>query len=603
MKFRKSKIFFITLLLIQGFVTANFSSLGFADQAGEQSGQESSKLLKSIIEEYWNHKSKGNLYQTMLEGKNTVELPDISLQKAQKEAAFSETILEKLKDVDPEELGHKEWIDFEVLKWQMGNEVKAPKYFWLSFLLPPVSNSLTSINSTFTGFKFEEKKDKEDYLNLLKLYPDFVRNVLHLTQEQFYKGIILPKEIFPMMESFLQQILDLKEKSALYVQDDRLKNFDPSEIKAFQQDVLNIINSDIQSALMELVDFVKGDYKKQAPENVGLWQYPGGKDYYRYLAKINVTLDLSPEQIHLIGLHEIKSIEAEVNNIKNVLGFEGTLDEFKHYLKTDPRFFPKSPQEIEERLLGYVKLMDSNLDDYFLQKPRAPYGVKRLQPELEGSMTFGYYQPPSQADPKGYYRFNGSKPEERSLLMAEALIYHELVPGHHFHFASQLENNKLPAFRHYLFPNAFNEGWAEYAGWLGVEMGLYEDPYSKIGKYMLDMMLTVRLVVDTGMNYFGWPRSMAVQFMRNHMIESEVQIYAESLRYSVRTPAQALGYKIGSIEFAKLRKKTERELGDKFDIKRFHQNLLENGALPLFILKQHVDWYIQEEKSRSRHPQ
>ena len=214
-------------------------------------------------------------------------------------------------------------------------------------------------------------------------------------------------------------------------------------------------------------------------------------------------------------------------------------------------------------------------------------------------MTFGYYQMPTVQDNKGYYMYNGSKLNERSLLMAEALIYHELVPGHHFHIASQLENEEIPEFRKYFLPNAFNEGWAEYSAWLGLEMGLFEDPYSLIGRHMLDMMLATRLVVDTGMNYLEWPRSKAVAFMRNHMIESETQIHTESLRYSVRTPAQALGYKLGSIKMMELRKKAETELGDKFDIKKFHRAVLGNGALPLFLLEQHIDWFIEQEKTKS----
>jgi uncharacterized protein (DUF885 family) len=430
----------------------------------------------------------------------------------------------------------------------------------------------------------------------LEQYPAFIRTSLQLTKDQLYKGIILPKEMFTMVIPFLKYLLVKGDQSPLFVKDDRLSLIDESEARAFQKTIENHINTKVYPALLEYGEFIRGEYHDQAPDAVGLWQYPGGKDYYAHLVKVNTTLDLSPEEIHQIGLDEVKKIEARIEMIKESLGFEGTLAEFRKFLKTDQRFFPKTPEEIEKKLMSFVELMGARIPDYFSAVPEAPYGVKRLAAELEGSMTFGYYQMPTIQDAKGYYMYNGSKLQERSLLMAEALIYHELVPGHHFHIASQIENEKIPEFRKYFLPNAFNEGWAEYSAWLGLEMGFFEDPYSLIGRHLLDMMLATRLVVDTGMNYFGWPRTKAVQFMREHMIESETQIYTESLRYSVRTPAQALGYKLGSIKMMELRAKAENELGDKFDIKRFHQAVLGNGAMPLFLLEKHIDWFIEQEK-------
>lgn len=556
---------------------------------------ESAKLLHTILDEYWAHKKADSAVLDQLEGKKVSKLPEVSLADTQAEADFSASLLKQLQQVNVQELSHADWINYEVLKWQLEYEVEYPKYFWFSVLLPPISQHILGANRNFTGFAFKENQDLKAYLDLLEQYPAFIQNVYQITQEQFNRGIILPKEVFPLMEPSLKSLLMEGENSILYVKDQRLDKIDPNRAKAFQKKVLEKIDQDIFPNLKVLVEFVQGDYLHKAPDGVGLSQYPQGRDFYRYLVKINTTLDIPPEEIHLIGLEEVQKIEAKVERIKESLGFEGTLDDFRHFLKTDPRFFPKTPQDVEDRLMFYVKAMDSKLDEYFLKKPKAPYGIKRLDPELEGSMTFGYYQQPTKSNPKGNYMYNGSKLDERSLLMAEALIYHELVPGHHFHIASQIENEAIPEFRRYLFPNGYNEGWAEYAGWLGVEMGLYEDPYSLIGKHMLDMMLATRLVVDTGMNYFGWPRSMAVKYMRDHMIESETQLYTESLRYSIRSPAQALGYKLGSIKVLELREKAEKSLGEDFDIKRFHQAMLENGGLPLFILEKHIDWFIAQE--------
>jgi uncharacterized protein (DUF885 family) len=576
-------------------ITITFSSCqkGTTDPSAEMTSR-----FHSIVEKYWNHKQADNPFQDMLEGKNIKTLPDISLDKTRKEAAFAETITEELSSINSEELSHKDWINYEILKWQLDNEIIAPKYYWYGFLIPPVSGYISYILRAYTGYTFEDNENLESYLNLLKQYPAFIRTAQALTKEQLKNGIILPKEMFTMVNPFLQYLIVKGDQSPLYVKADRLSRIEENEAKAFQKSVENYIDTDVYSALKDYGEFIRGEYHDQAPDAVGLWQYPGGKDYYTYLVKVNTTLDLSPEEIHRIGLDEVNKIETKIEAIKETLGFEGTLAEFRQFLETDERFFPETPEEIEKKLMSYVELMDAKIPEYFSVVPKAPYGVKRLAEELEGSMTFGYYQQPTVQDPKGYYMYNGSKLNERSLLMAEALIYHELVPGHHFHIASQIENEEILEFRKYFLPNAFNEGWAEYAAWLGLEMGLFEDPYSLIGRHMLDMMLATRLVVDTGMNYFGWPRSKAVEFMQEHMIESETQIYTESLRYSVRTPAQALGYKLGSIKMMELRAKAENELGDKFDIKRFHQAVLGNGAMPLFLLEKHIDWFIEQEKGK-----
>ncbi len=576
-------------------ITINFSS---CQKRTIDPSAEMTSRFHSIVEKYWSHKKADNPFQDMLEGKNIKALPDISLDKARKEAAFSETIMEELSSINSEEISHEDWINYEILKWQLENEIIAPKYYWYGFLIPPVSGYISYIQRAYTGYTFKDREDLESYLNLLEQYPAFIRTAQALTEEQLKKGIILPKEMFTMVSPFLKYLLVRGEQSPLYVKNDRLSGIEENEAKTFQESIKNYIDTEVYSALQDYGEFIGGEYRDQAPDAVGLWQYPGRKDYYTYLVKVNTTLDLSPEEIHQIGLDEVKKIEAKIEAIKESLGFEGTMAEFRQFLKTDERFFPKTPEEIEKKLMSYVELMDAKIPDYFSTVPKAPYGVKRLAPELEGSMTFGYYQQPTVQDPKGYYMYNGSKLNERSLLMAEALIYHELVPGHHFHIASQIENEEIPEFRKYFLPNAFNEGWAEYAAWLGLEMGLFEDSYSLIGRHMLDMMLATRLVVDTGMNYFEWPRSRAVEFMQEHMIESETQIYTESLRYSVRTPAQALGYKLGSIKMMELRAKAENELGDKFDIKKYHQAVLGNGAMPLFLLEKHIDWFIEQEKAK-----
>ena len=297
-------------------------------------------------------------------------------------------------------------------------------------------------------------------------------------------------------------------------------------------------------------------------------------------------------------MREIAALERQLTDIRARLDFRGSKEEFHRFLKADPRFFPKTPEEIRDRLTAAIDRIRPALDRFFLRFPKAPYTIRRLNPALEGSMTYGYYTVPESLDPSGYYFFNGSSLDQRSLLNAAALAYHEIMPGHHFHMAGQRERLERPAFRRNLGHPGFNEGWAEYASsGLATEAGMYTDPYDLYGRLMYDTFFSVRLVVDTGLNFYGWPRAKAIAYMKEHTLESDTQIDSETLRYAVGSPGQALSYKLGSLKMFELRRKAEQALGSRFDVKRFHEALVGSGSMPLTLLEEHIDWFIAQEKS------
>ncbi|HJU40576.1 MAG TPA: DUF885 domain-containing protein, partial [Tahibacter sp.] len=225
---------------------------------------------------------------------------------------------------------------------------------------------------------------------------------------------------------------------------------------------------------------------------------------------------------------------------------------------------------------------------YFARLPRAPWGLVRLDPALEGAQTFGYYEPPSSREPRGLYHYNASQLDTRPLAEAASIGLHELVPGHHLQIALQFENAALPAFRRNAFPTAYVEGWGTYAAALGEELGAYADDDDRYGRVSMDLFMAVRLVVDTGMNAYGWPRERAAAYMREHLTLSDAQIASETLRYAADLPGQALAYRIGYEEIARLRDAARRQAGDAFDIRRFHACVLDEGALPLAVLARHV---------------
>jgi uncharacterized protein (DUF885 family) len=387
------------------------------------------------------------------------------------------------------------------------------------------------------------------------------------------------------------------EASPLWVAAERLAGLkkDGVDVTAFQAELRRLLAAEVNPAQTDLADAFAAT-RPAAPERADIGQYPGGEAAYRALVRYHTTLDVPPEEIHRIGLAAVESLEARMAALRARLGFQGTKAEFHKMIRTDPRFLARTPEEVAARLMAPMRRIEPLLPRYFLRLPAARYGVKRLDPALEGgTLTFGYYEEPSPAEPVGNYRFNGSRLSERPMISAASLIYHELAPGHHFQINLQRESAALPAFRRLTLHTAFTEGWGEYSSGLAGEMGLYSDPYDEYGRLGAEMFFASRLVVDTGMGLLGWPRQKAIDFMLDHCLESPTQITSETLRYAT-WPAQALAYKMGADKIRELRRRAEAALGPRFDIRRFHDAVLANGSMPLTILDEHIDWWIGEEK-------
>jgi uncharacterized protein (DUF885 family) len=593
---RRNAIIFITLFFLMLFA-------GGRAETVETRPSNSAKILKAVMDEYWQFLLEESIYLRQLYGLEIKRLPQLSLKKAEADIRKVRSLQQKLKEVKPNEISYDEQLSLQILEWQMENQIKGHDYFRLNIPISIYSSPVPYVNRVFTEFQFKEDKHLQQYLDLLKQYPGFIEEILIRLKQQYQKKIILSKTAIGLPVSYLGSLIQPAEKSAFYVRESRLKALSQNQTDTaeFQKKVSRVITSHLNPGLKKLLSFLQGDYLKQAPEVVGLWQYPRGKDYYRFLVYYNTTLDLTPEEIHQIGLKEIDNLLKELDVIRREVNFEGDIDAFIHFLKNDPRFKPKSAEEIGKRMNHFKKQAEAKLPLFFLKLAKAPCGIKRLDPLLEGSMTYGYYQVPTASDPKGYYLYNASNLESKNILntASAALILHELLPGHHFQVNLQSENEALPFFRREFFLTAYAEGWGEYAAQLGDEMGIYNDPYERCGRLMQDLFMSVRLVVDTGMNYLQWPRQKAKELMKKYLLVSDFEIETETLRYSTGIPAQALGYKIGSLKMWELRKKAEKILGSKFDIRRFHHAILGSGTMPLFMLEKHVERFIEKEKNPS----
>ena len=312
------------------------------------------------------------------------------------------------------------------------------------------------------------------------------------------------------------------------------------------------------------------------------------------MARYHTSTELTPEEIHQIGLSEVQRIRSEMDKIIERVGWEGTFDEFLNFLRTDPQFYYETSEELLQAYLATSKELDPKIVPLFKVLPRMPYGIRPIPEESAPDTTTAYYMRPSADGSRaGYYYVNLYKPEVRPKYEIEVLSVHEAVPGHHLQIALAMEIENIPNFRKYSGYTAYVEGWGLYSESLGYDMGLYQDPYSEFGALTYDMWRAIRLVVDTGMHYKGWSREQAIDFFKENAAKTEQDIVNEVDRYLIM-PGQALAYKIGQLKIMELKQKSKESLGEKFDIKEFHHVILGEGALPLDVLEEKVNDYINQ---------
>ncbi len=552
----------------------------------------SSRLVREVGDAYLQVLTRENPSRRLKLGLPIETLPDVTLGGEERNAKEASGLLARLAPVKRPELNHEESLSLDVLTRQLTLRIDGPKGFYYRFQVTPYLSPLGGVGQIFAALPLGTPADRERYLARLGEVPALAGNIVTNLEAQAAKGIRVPKPELDQVDRFLKAFAATGEDSPLRPKGPRLGPLAQPERAKFLGAVDTLVETRVAPAVARLAAAVSGDYRTKAPAEVGLKQYPGGLEAYRDLVEFHTTMDVTPEQVHEIGLKNVARIAGEMAKIREELGFKGTQAEFKESLRTNPRLFPKKPEEIGDRLMSYVTRIEPEVDKFFGRRPKAPYGVKRLDPQLEPGQTFGYYQIPTATDPHGYYNYNGSNLADRSLLNAGALIYHELIPGHHFQINLAFENLAIPEFRRESFDTAFTEGWGDYAASLAGEMGMYEDPYDRYGRLGMEMFVSIRLVVDTGMNALGWSRDRAIAYMKENAMETDTQIMSETLRYSCDLPGQALAYKMGAMRILELREKARTALGPKFDIRRFHDWILQSGSLPMTTLDRHVRAFI-----------
>ena len=556
-----------------------------------------SEEFHKLLNEEWNKGIVENPEWATRLGDNRFndKLNDASFEMILERQDDSRTLLQKVELIDRSDLDKEDQLNYDLYINRIKQSIEG--YAFQSYLMP--IDQMGGIQIGFAGISsympFKSKKDYNNYLSRLKAFPEKVSQTIDLMIRGSDSGWLPPKIVLSAVpEQISSQFNAPLDESPLF---EPFKEFPESIETDEQQKLIDhvkiVLRDEVYPAYRSLHTFFTEKYLPNCRESIACSDLPNGMDYYRYQIRSSTTTDLTPEEIHQIGLDEVARIRKEMSIVINSSDFDGEFDEFLNFLRTDPRFYYDTEEELLDGYRVICKKADAQLPKFFGRLPRLPYGVKAIPDyQATASPTAYYYSGNQKAGRSGYFMANTYKLESRPKYEMEALSIHEAVPGHHLQIALAQELDNIPMFRRYAGYTAFVEGWGLYSEKLAEEMGFYEDPYSKFGQLTYEMWRACRLVVDTGMHALGWTRQEAIDFMASNTAKTKNDIQVEIDRY-IAWPGQALAYKIGELKIIELRNRAEEKLEHDFNIRDFHDVVLGSGAVPLDILEKHVEEYIQ----------
>ena len=581
-------IFFISACQID-------NSVNLDDGPQKQVIDENIRFEKYLSNQWEQNLKDSPIFASLLGNKNfNQDITSNSIEEFVKNKAKLNKDLINLNSFNYEKLNSDNKLNYKLKRIGLNNSIEAAQYpsYYMSL---NQRGGVQSYYETGDRLVYESKQDYEDWLIRLSKYADNIANTKTNVEEGLEKGYTQPQLVTRQVILQIDNILNSEIEDNPY-----LKIFLTADNSFFnegeKEDLINratlLIKSQIIPAYVDLNNFLKNTYLPNSRSSIGLNGVPGGDKWYEYAARYHTTTDLTPDEIHDIGLKEVLRIRKEMEQIITDLEWDGDFKSFLNYLRTSPRFYYDNPEDLLNAYLIMAKSIDPLLPKIFKVFPRAPYGVIPIPAESAPYTTTAYYNSPAKGRP-GYFYANLYKPESRPKYEIPVLTVHEAVPGHHFQISIAQELENVPTFRKYQSFTAFVEGWGLYSEELGEFMNLYDDPYDKFGQLTYDMWRAIRLVVDTGMHYKNWSRQEAIDLFVENTAKSKLDIENEVDRY-IAWPGQALAYKIGQLKMLELRNKAEKELGDKYDIKDFHHELLKRGSLPLDILEDYINDWIEE---------
>ena len=509
--------------------------------------------------------------------------------------------LERIKSIDPDRLSGQDALTYEIFKSAREREIEGFKF--PGHLIPlnqfySVPNSFAQLGSGNGLHPFKTVKDYEDFLKRVNGFVAWTDQAIVNMREGIAKGYTLPKVLVERtLPQLAAQLVEKPEDSLYWGPIGNLPaSFTEGERQQLTAAYRAAITTQIIPSYRRLHDFLRDEYLPKARTSVGLDALPDGKAWYEYNVRNISTTDYTPAQIHEIGLREVERIHGEMRKVMQQVGFEGSLDDFFRFLNTDQQFVHPSREAL---IAGYVDIknrVDPQLPKLFEILPKADYEVRAVEPFREKSAAGGQYQAASEDGSRpGIFYANAYDLKARPKWAMEALSLHEGNPGHHFQISIQREQKDLPRFRRFGGYTAYSEGWGLYAESLGPDLGVYKDPYQYFGRLEGELFRAIRLVVDTGLHSKGWTREQVLEYIDVNSATSDARRIAETERY-IAIPGQAVAYKIGQLKLSELRERAERELGERFDVRKFHTAVLADGALPLDVLEAKIDRWIAAQK-------
>lgn len=565
--------------------------------------------LQTLIAREWQYQLEHNpIYASVLGDRRwNGRWDDLSLEALEKDHQHNLQVLKQLEGIKAARLGAKERLDYELLRRDYQTWVDEHRFRW--FLLPtsPMGSlpegvkqppGVQAAYQLATTLRFSTVQDYEDWLQRLEGFGTYVDQVMALMRQGMAEQRMHPRVVMQRVpRQVAEQLVKDPAKSGFYAPFTRF----PESIPEAQQQRLAAeaqaaLSRTVLPALERFHRFLTAEYIPAAPEAVGVWQLPEGEAMYAAFARRHTTTSLTPEQVHQLGLAEVKRLRAEMEAVKARAGFKGSLAEFFKFLRTSPQFYYPSGAELLLHYRGLAKRIDPLLVRLFRTLPRQPYGVEPTPEAMAPDATTGFYYPAaSDGSRPGTYLVNLYKPETRPRWEMVPLTLHEAVPGHHLQTSLAAEQTGLPEFRRYGYYMAYGEGWALYCETLGEELGLYEDPYDKFGQLAFEMWRAIRLVVDTGLHQQRWSRQQAITYFLENSPRQELDVTNEVDRY-IAMPGQALAYKIGQLKIQELRQRAQGALGSRFDVRAFHDEVLLGGSLPLDVLERRIDAWIAAQR-------
>ena len=575
-----------------------------ADVAATDARAAESRKLDEIVEAYFEEVLKLNpLLATSIGDPRYNDRFEVTISPEWRDRSerLQREYLERIGTVDPALLAGQDALTREIFR--TGRERDLEGFRFPGHLMPvnqffSVPNSFAQLGSGSGMHPFKTVKDYEDFLKRVDGFVRWTDQAIVNMREGVAKGYVLPRVLVERtLPQLGAQVVERPEDSTYWGPIARLpESFTPAERERLTAAYRAAIAGQIVPSYRRLHDFMRDEYLPKARTSVGLDALPDGKAWYEYNVRNITTTGYTPAEIHAIGLREVERIHGEMHAVMKQVGFEGSLEEFFRHLNTDPRFVWPTREALIEGYVAIKHRVDPQLPKLFEILPKADYEVRAVEPFRERSAAGGSYQAASEDGSRpGIFYANTYDLKARPKWAMEALSLHEGNPGHHFQITIQREQKDLPRFRRFGGYTAYSEGWGLYAESLGPELGVYTDPYQYFGRLEGELFRAIRLVVDTGLHSKGWTREQVLEYIDANSATSDARRIAETERY-IAIPGQAVAYKIGQLKISELRARAERELGDRFDIRRFHTVVLADGALPLDVLEAKIDRWITEQK-------